>query len=403
MSHPISVSQLRRARSALATLVALVALAACQPSAAPMTDAPPPEVAIVTVKPKSFPLSYEFVGQTAGSREVEVRARVTGILLKHNYEEGSLVRGGQSLFAIDPEPIKAALARIQAELAASEARHAQAQRNAARLKPLYEAKAVSQKDYDDAVSAEQIAAADVKSAKARLTEARLNLEYTKVEAPISGIASRALKSEGSLVSGPDVLLTTVTQVDPIYVNFGISGNDQLKLKREVEAGRLKLPDGGRFDVSIRLADGSTYRQTGQLAFTDVRVNTSTGTSDARATLPNLDGVLQPGQFVRVRLAGAMRQGAIAVPQRAVLEGPKGKFVYVVNGESKAEARPIEVGDWMGDAWVVNAGLKAGERVIVDGVMKIGPGAPVRVAMAKPGAEIKVSSGGELKRAATSSN
>ncbi|HZP85315.1 MAG TPA: efflux RND transporter periplasmic adaptor subunit [Burkholderiales bacterium] len=344
---------------------------------------PPPEVNVVEARPKTVPVSYEFVGQTAGSREVEVRARVTGILLKRNYEEGSLVRRGQSLFTIDPEPFRAALARAQADLAAARAKQAQTQRDAQRLKPLYAAKAVSQKDYDDAVSAEQIASAEVQAAQARVTEARLNLEYTRVEAPITGIASRALKSEGSLVSGPDVLLTTVTQIDPLYVNFGISGTDQLKLKREVEVGRLTLPDEGKFDVGVVLADGTAYAHTGKLAFTDVRVNTSTGTSDARATLPNPDGMLQPGQFVRVRLEGATRRNAISLPQRAVLEGPKGKFVYVVNAQGKAEPRPVDVGDWTADSWLINTGVKPGELVIVDGVMKIGPGAPVRVATSQP--------------------
>lgn len=367
-------------------LILLGVLTACRPSAAPTATTPPPaEVVVVQAEPKSAPVAYEFVGQTAGSREVEVRARVTGILLKRNYEEGSLVRQGQSLFTIDPEPFKAALARAQADLAGAEARLAQAERNAARLKPLYEANAVSRKDYDDAVSAQQISAAEVKAAKARLTEARLNLEYTRVEAPIAGIASRALPSEGSLISGPNVLLTTVTQIDPIYVNFGISGNEQLKLRREVDAGRISLPQDGKFDVSVQLSDETTYGKTGKLSFTDVRVNTTTGTSDARATLPNPDRVLQPGQFVRVRLSGATRKGAIAVPQRAVLEGPQGKFVYVVSSDGKAESRPVEVGDWMGDAWLVNSGLAAGDRVVVDGVMKIGPGAPVRIAEAKPGA------------------
>jgi membrane fusion protein (multidrug efflux system) len=343
---------------------------------------PPPEVTAVQVEAKNAPVNYEFVGQTEGSRSVEVRARVTGILLTRNYTEGSHVRAGQSLFSIDPAPFKAALARAEAELAGAEARHAQAQRDATRLKPLYEAKAVSQKDYDDAYAAEQIAAADVKSAQTKLTDARLNLDYTRVEAPIGGMASRSLKSEGSLVSGPDVLLTTVTQTDPIYVNFGIADDAQMKLKREVAAGRLQLPTDGKFAVAVLLADGSVYARTGTLGFTDVRVNTTTASSDARATLPNPDGALQPGQFVRVRLGGAVRQAAIAVPQRAVLEGPKGKFVYVVNAESKAEPRPVEVGDWADDAWFINSGLKAGERVIVDGVMKIGPGAPVRVAAAE---------------------
>jgi membrane fusion protein (multidrug efflux system) len=342
---------------------------------------PPAEVTVVAIAPQTVPVTYEYVAQTAGSREVEVRARVTGILLKRSYREGERVTAGQSLFTIDPAPFQAAVNRAEADLASAEARLAWQTRTAARLAPLHNSRAVSQKEYDDAVSAREIAAADVKAAKARLTEARLNLGYTKVEAPITGIASRALRSEGNLVSGPDVLLTIVTQIDPIYVNFGVPGTDQLRLRQDSAAGRLELPADGKFEVKLTLADGSAYEKPGKVAFTDVRVSTQTGTSDARAELPNPDGVLRPGQFVRVQLFGAKRPNAILLPQRAVLEGPKGKFAYVVNGESQVEVRPIEVGDWSGDAWVVNAGLKTGDRVIVDGVMKIGPGAPVKVAEA----------------------
>ena len=202
--------------------------------------ASPAEVTVMTVAPKAIPVAFEYVGQTAGSREVEVRARVTGILLKRNFDEGGPVEQGQSLFSIDPAPFEAARARAQADVAAAEARLEQAQRNAARFKPLYAEKAVSQKDYDDAVSAEQIGNADVKAARARLAEARLNLGYTKVEAPVSGVAGRALRSEGSLVSGPDVLLTTVVQANPIWVNFGIPDNDQARLTQG-DPGRP--PDG----------------------------------------------------------------------------------------------------------------------------------------------------------------
>jgi membrane fusion protein (multidrug efflux system) len=345
----------------------------------PPGDMPPPEVAVVTIEPKNIPASFEYTGQTAGSREVEVRARVTGILKKRNYAEGGNVAANQSLFTIDPALYDAALKRTEADLGAMQARLQQWRREVTRLKPLYKAKAVSQKDYDDAVSNEAIAAADVKAAQARVVEARLNLEYTRVESPISGIAGRALRSEGNYVSGPDVLLTSVTQIDPIYVLFGVSDQDRLKLHRETEAGRLVLPKDGQFDVQVKLAEGGLYAKTGKMNFTGVIVSGTTGTSEARAELPNPDGLLRPGQFVRVILGGAQRPNAILVPQRAVLEGPQGKFVYLVTSESKAEARPVELGDWQGDDWIVTAGLNPGDRVIVDGVMKIGPGAPVRVA------------------------
>jgi membrane fusion protein (multidrug efflux system) len=315
---------------------------------------------------------------------VEVRARVTGILLSRNFKEGDRVKKGQSLFTIDPKPFEAALARAVADLAAAQARHEQASRNAARLKPLYAEKAVSQKEHDDAVSNEAIAAADVKAAQARLTEARLNLEYTRVEAPVSGVTTRALPSEGTLISGPNVLLTSVVQVDPIWVNFGIPDNEQAQIQKEVAAGKLVLPKN--FEVELRLADGSAFKQAGKLDFADVRVSTQTGTREARAEVPNPDGVLRPGQFVRVILKGATRPDAVLVPQRSVLEGPQGKFVYVVNEKGQAEPRPVQAGDWSGERWLISDGLQGGERVIVDGVMKIGPGAPVRVAEKKPEAQ-----------------
>jgi membrane fusion protein (multidrug efflux system) len=338
---------------------------------------PPAEVNAVTVSLQALPETFEYVGQTAGSREVEVRARVTGILLSRNFEEGGRVKKGQSLFTIDPAPIQAALNRAEADVAAAQARVEQARRNAARLKPLYAEQAVSQKEYDDAVSAELIGEADLKAAQARRAEARLNLEYTRVESPVSGFASRALRSEGSLVSGPDVLLTTVVQVDPIWVNFGIPDTEQARLQKEAAEGRLKLPKN--FEVELRLADGSLYPHKGKLDFADVRISPATGTREARAEMPNPNGVLRPGQFARVVLRGATRPNAVTVPQRAVLEGPQGKFVYVVDEKGTAQPRPVQAGRWAGDDWIISAGLKGGERVIVDGVMKIGPGAPVRIA------------------------
>jgi membrane fusion protein, multidrug efflux system len=347
---------------------------------------PPPEVAAITVEPKSLPASFEYVGQTTGSREVEVRSRVAGILLSRNFKEGGPVKKGESLYSIDPAPFEAALARAEADVAAAGARYDQSQRNAARLKPLYAEKAVSQKDYDDAVSAESIGAADLKASRARLAEARLSIGYTKVEAPVSGIASRSLRSEGTLVSGPEMLLTSVVQVDPIWVSFGIPDNEQARLQKEVEAGRLELPKGGDFEVALRLADGSTFPRTGRLNFADVRVSPTTGTRESRAEVPNPNGGLHPGEFVRVILKGATRPNATTVPQRAVLEGPQGKFVYVVNEKSVAEPRPVVLGEWVGDNWIVTDGLKPGDKVIVDGLMRIGPGAPVRIAEPKPPAK-----------------
>lgn len=381
-------------RSLVVLLLALALVACGQSNGSekqgghPGMGMPPPEVTVETVTPRTLPLAFEYVGQTAGSREVEVRARVAGIILKRNFTEGTPVKEGQSLYSIDPAPFEAAVARSEADVGAAQARYEQAKRNAARLAPLYEEKAVSQKEHDDAVSAQEIGAADLKAARARLITDKLNLGYTKVEAPVSGLAGRSLRSEGSLVEGPQTLLTTVVQIHPIWVNFGIPDNAQAELSKEVQAGRVALPKAGQFEVALKRADGSMYEPVGKLNFSDVRVSTTTGTREARAELPNPHGTLRPGEFVRVILRGATRPNALTVPQKAVLEGPQGKFVYIVDENGTAQPRPVEVGDWAGDAWIINKGVQAGDRVITEGLMKLGPGAPVRIAdaNAKPAAQ-----------------
>ena len=359
------------------TMLSSLLLSACgkapESGQASMFGGPVP-VAAVTVQEETLPITLEYAAQTLGSREVEVRARVTGILQKRNYVEGAKVKAGQSLFTIDPAPFEAALAR--------------AEREATRLAPLVQPKAISQKEYDDALSAKSITHADVLAAQARLREAKLNLEWTRVESPLTGITSRALKSEGSLVSGPDVLLTTVTQIDPIQVIFGIPDNERLKLRQEADAKRVVWPKDGRFKVTLKLADGSEYGKSGFTDFSDIRVSRDTGTNEARAELPNPDNLLQPGQFVRVQLSGASCVSVFRVPQRAVLEGPQGKFVFVVGKENKAEIRPVEAGDWTGGDVVISKGLASGDQVIVDGVIKLGPGAPVQVGAPAPTANAK---------------
>jgi membrane fusion protein (multidrug efflux system) len=291
------------------------------------------------------------------------------------------VKAGDSLFTIDPEPFRAELARAEADLASAEASLAQTTRNAARLKPLWNVKAVSQKEYDDAQSAEQVAAANVKAAQAAVTQARLNLSYTRVEAPISGTTSRAVMSEGSLVQAQQTLLTTISQIDPVHVTFSFTESEYLTFRREVSEGRLTLPKDGHFDVKLKLADGSEYPRTGKVDFTDVRVNSNTGTIEARAVVPNPQRLLRPGQFVRVHLSGATRPNAIAIPQRAVLEGPNTKLVMTVNSQGMVEPRPVQVSDWSGTEWLITAGLKPGDTVIVDGVVKARPGSPVKIAQA----------------------
>ncbi len=376
----------------LASLAAAgVSLVACGPNVSHAQGhaaggPPPAAVSVLAVAASNIAMNYEYVGQTAGSRDVEVRARVPGILLKRNFTEGGSVKRGQSLYSLDPAPFQVALNRADADVAAAEAKLAMSTRTLARLKPLWDARAVSQREYDDAASAEQVARADLKGAQARRAEAALNLEYTRVEAPLSGAVGRSQVSEGTLVAGPSTLLTTLTQTDPVKVRFGIADTDQLKWRQEAASGALQLPPHEQFTVEVKLADGSVHPRKGKLLFSDTRVSGNTGTVEAEAEVPNPDGALKPGQFVRVRLTGATRPKAIIVPSRAVLEGPQGRFVYVM-ADNKAMPKPVQVGDQIGDQWIINSGLAAGDQVIVDGMARIFfPGAPVQIAQAPaPGA------------------
>jgi membrane fusion protein (multidrug efflux system) len=317
---------------------------------------------------------------------------VSGILMKRNFTEGGSVKKGQSLYSLDPVPFQVALNKADADVASAEAKLAQSTRTLARLKPLWDARAVSQREADDAASAEQVARADLKGAQARRAEAALNLEYTRVEAPLSGAVGRSQVSEGTLVAGPGTLLTTLTQTDPVKVRFGIADTDQMKWRSEVAAGQLQLPPHEAFTVEVKLADGSVYPRKGKLLFSDTRVSGNTGTVEAEAEVPNPDGALKPGQFVRVRLTGATRPNAMVVPSRAVLEGPQGKFVYVA-ADGKALPKPVQVGEQVGDNWLINSGLAPGDQVIVDGMARIFfPGAPVQVAQA-PAAGASAPAGG----------
>jgi len=347
---------------------------------------PPSDVTTVKLEPRTLPATYEYVGQTVGSREVEVRARVTGILDRKLFQEGAPVKAGQVLFIIDPRQMAAQTAALEAEVARAQAQKAQADREVARLKPLAERRAVGQKEADDAISNVEMMAASLKAAEAKLAEMKLNLGYTSVTAPISGLSSRAPKSEGSLVAANETLLTTISQVDPMWIPFSIAENEQLALNRAVKEGRLTLPKDNAFDVAVRLADGSTLERKGKINFSDTRINPSTGTFEMRAEVGNADRLLKPGQFVRVKLIGAVRNNALAVPQVAVLDGTQGKFVYVADkdkdGTDVASMRLVTLGEWVAldgaNLWIVESGLKAGDLVIVDGVAKLHPGAPIKL-------------------------
>ena len=378
-----------------------LALAACGPTGQQggFHGMPPADVTTIKLEPKTLPATFEYVGQTTGSKEVEVRARVTGILEKKLFQEGAPVKAGQVLFVIDPRQMTAATAALEAEVVRAQAARAQAEREVARLKPLAERKAVGQKEADDAISNSEIASAQLRAAEAKLAEMKLNLGYTQVTAPIGGLSSRAPKSEGSLVTANDTLLTTISQVDPMWIPFSIAENQQLSLNKAVGEGRLTLPKDNAFDVQVRLADGSVLDRKGRINFADTRINPSTGTFEMRAEVANRDGMLKPGQFVRVKLLGAVRNNALAVPQVAVMDGTQGKYVYVVDkakdGKEIAAVRPIVLGEWVTfdnqNLWVVDSGLKPGDQVIVDGVARLRPGAQIKVggpaaaAPAKPAA------------------
>ncbi|OQS43781.1 efflux RND transporter periplasmic adaptor subunit [Chromobacterium sp. Rain0013] len=340
---------------------------------------PPMPVGVLEIAPSDVPVSFEFVGQAAGSREVEVRARVGGILLKRAYTEGKPVKQGDLLFQIDPEPLKAALDQAQGNLQVQQAQLVRTKQDYDRITPLFKENAVSQKDRDDAVSAYEAAKASVAAAQAQVQQAKINLGYARVTAPISGMTSQETRSEGSLVSttADGSLLTKVSQLDPIYVNFSMSDNDMMNLRKMQDSGQLKLAANGHFNVQLKLTDGSTYGKSGRLNFTDSLVDASTGTIRSRATFANPDGGILPGQFVRVILQGAKRSNAIAVPQRAVLTSQQGKMVWVVGADNKVQPRPITVSQDVGLNVLVESGLKAGDKVVVDNIIKLRPGADVK--------------------------
>ncbi len=384
----------------VAVLLPLVLLAACSKGPPQGGFAmPPAQVTTLTVAPKDFPAAFEYVGQTLGSKDVEVRARVTGIIEKRLYQEGAPVKAGQPLFNIDPKLYAAQVAAASADLTRAVAQKAQADRERARLVPLAERKAIGQKEADDATSNAELAAANVQAMQAKLDELKLNLGYTRVVAPISGLSSRAQKSEGSLATANDTLLTVISQTDPIWVGFNVSENDQLRFTRAVAEGALTLPKDNAYDVTVKLSDGTIFPRRGRINFADTRVNPTTGTYEMRAELPNGDLALKPGQFVRVVLRGAVRKNAVALPQTAVLDGPQGKYVYVVgkdkDGKDIAVQRPVVVGDWVdadgSNLWQIDSGLKPGDTVIVDGIAKLTPGGAIALGGAAPKADAPAAS------------
>ncbi len=359
----------------LAFLILLVvSLAACnkksEGAAAPTgMTMPPMPVSVITAESTSVPMSTEAVAQTEGASEVEVRPRVGGIILKKLFEEGQPVKAGQVMFQLDPAPFQIALAQARAQAAEQGARITQTSRESSRLKDLLETQSISQREYDNATSDASISQAGMMQAQANIKEAELNLSYTQVTAPVSGIAGRFQYSEGALVAPNTSLLTTIIQVSPIWVRFSLSESDLANLGGHLDATHVSA-------VSLILPDGSEYAQKGKLNFTANQINPSLGTQEFRATFANTDKTLLPGQFVRARVTTGTREGVFLVPQTAVLTGDQGKFVFVANEKNEVTIKPIVVAEWQGKDWIVLEGLNANDKIIVDNLLKLRPGAPV---------------------------
>jgi len=373
-------------RARLACAIALVLVAGCGKKEPPPVAKGPVEVSVVTVAPRDVPAVFEYVGTTQSSRQVNIQARVNGFLDKRVYTEGAIVKEGQVLFLMDKKPFQAQVDAAQAQLSKAQAALEVAKSNLARVKPLAEAEALSQKDLDDANGNFQSASASVEGAKAQLESAQLNLSYCTITSPVAGISGSAAQADGTYLNQSNSQLTTVAVLSPMWVNFSLSENEVQAFRDQVARGLLTRPPGNSYVVEVVLVDGTVFPHTGRVTFTDPAFNTQTGTFLIRATLDNPQGLLRPNQYVRVRVGGATRPNAILVPQRAVLQGSRGHFVWVADRDGKAENRPVKVGDWVGNDWHIVEGLHAGDRVVVDGGLKLAAGTPLNVKpLAAPGA------------------
>jgi membrane fusion protein, multidrug efflux system len=350
---------------------------------------PPPEVSVLTVAPERIALASELPGRLEATRVAQVRARVAGIVLQRTFREGGEVKAGEVLFRIDPAPFQATFNSAQAVLAKTEANLAQANLKVQRYRPLVETSAISKQDYDDALTAQQQTGADVASAKAALETARLNLGYATVAAPISGHIGRALVTEGALVGQSEATpLAVVQQLDPIYVNLTQSSTELLQLKQAVASGQLKSVGQGQAKVTLVTEDGRIYPHSGKLLFSDISVDESSGAILIRAEFPNPQRALLPGMYVRARLEQAVNEGAIAIPQQAVMRGTDGASVLLVGADGKVSSQPVATDSVQNGKWIVSKGLKAGDSVIVEGMQKTKPGATVKPVpwQAKPAAQ-----------------
>jgi membrane fusion protein, multidrug efflux system len=368
-----------RCRALPAALV-LAGVAGCKDSPPPAP--PPPVVEVQPVEVRDMPVQAEFTGEIRGGEDVEVRARVAGFLQSMSYREGSLVHKGDLLFVIDPKPFQATVARAQADLAEAQARHSRAEIQVNRLRPLAAKNAVSQQDLDNAVASEEASRASMAAAEAQLTSAKLDLGYTRVTSPIDGMAGNRQVDVGSFVGSPQpTVLTVVSSLNPVRFDFTVSEAEYLAFARAAKAeGSQRRPVS---DLELVLADGSVHPFKGRVTVVGRGVSSETGTLPIQATFPNPDGLLRPGQFGRVRLPITTRKNAVVIPQRAVQE-LQGTFnVYVVGQDSVVQVKTVKPGNRSGADWVIASGLEPADRIVVEGLQKVRPGAKVRPIAAKP--------------------
>ncbi|WP_028325317.1 efflux RND transporter periplasmic adaptor subunit [Desulfatirhabdium butyrativorans] len=377
---------------AAVSICLMISLAGCREEKAKVAPKPP-VVTVMEVVPRDVPVSIEYVAQTQSSHQVDIHARVSGFLDRRMYREGELVKQGQVLFQMDSKPFQAQLNQALAVLSMQNATLQTARANLARIKPLAELKALSQKDLDDATGQFESASAAVEQAKAQVETARLNLSYTTITSPVTGVAGAAQQTDGTYISTQNSLLTTVAVLSPMWVNFSISENEMQRFRNQADKGLIQRPKDDSYLVEVLLVDGSVFSHTGRIAFADPSFNSQTGTFLIRASVENPQGILRPNQYVRVRLRGATRPNAILVPQAAVQQGPKGHFVWVVGADGKVDQRPVVVGDWHGKDWFIFEGLAAGDRVVVEGTLALRPDLPVVV---KPYSAAEASSAVETK-------
>ena len=335
---------------------------------------PPPEVTYITIAPKSMPVSFEFVGVTEASKMVEVRSRVRGFLESRDFQEGALIEQGTLLYHIDPRPFEADLQIAKARVAQAQAALSLAQKEVNRMESVKVPGAIAQSDLDKQQAEEINATASLNLAKAELAKAELELGYTRIDAPLTGYVGKTQKEIGSLVDeGANGFLTTMLQVDPIYVSYQMTERDYLNWRKLAAEGGYQLDGHNNPYLEITLLDGTEYPPQGKIDFENTAIDIATGSVEMRATFDNINRQLKPGQFVRAHMRGYIRPNVIAIPQRAVSQSPQGAYVYVVKDDNTAELRIIEPGDWSGSEWIIESGLEAGEKVVLDGFIKVQPG------------------------------